>query len=341
MKNQRVSVKALLAKSLFLGTLIAATNANIVWAIDPAGDAGVFGSISVANQAREGAKAIKTGDYSKAINAYRTAIGLKSDVPEFYYGLLFAGQKVEAWDQVTLALDAIAEKEPTAKPHLAFEYGNCYTKTGRYDDAVPLLKLALAGKGSDTNFLTGKIQDLLTMTAKPAPPVVLTPEQQKAEEERLLREKESLNPTKPPVIPDAPPQNVDSTEVGADYPTAFRLSEWIGICEYKGYQKKDRILFNNPPIANFYWKKILKGPPLNHDMPIRFKFYEYDGQPKPKDWKFSEAMPKVGSQWLIFIQTAVPREGGFDTYKGSYGRQEANEQNLGEIYAIIEAHHGQ
>ncbi len=52
-------------------------------------------------------------------------------------------------------------------------------------------------------------------------------------------------------------------------------------------------------------------------------------------------MPAKGSKWIIFIPNAIVVPGGFDTYRGCYGRQEVNDDNLGEIYAIIEAHHGQ
>jgi len=342
MKIKRAIVQTLLARSLPLATALVVVNCYPSQAVDSAEDAGVFGSITVARQAREGAKAINTGDYPKALNAYRAAIGLTTDVTEFYYGLLLAGQKVEAWDQVNLALDAIATKDPAAKPHLAYEYGNCYTKTGRYDEAIPMLKAALKSGDGDGTFLKDKVQKLIAMTAAPAPPVVKTPEQL-ANEKRIAEELAKAG-APPPVVTLHPGKEfvVDSTPAGADSLNAFLKSEWIGICEYKGYEKKENILFNNPPTAHFYWTKCLKGPPLNHDMPIKFKFYEYDGAPKPEGWKFGEdKMPKKGSKWIIFIPNAVVVPEGFDTYKGSYGRQEATEENLGSIYAIIEAHHGQ
>ena len=131
-------------------------------------------------------------------------------------------------------------------------------------------------------------------------------------------------------------------DTGRDYENAFRQSEWIGICEYRGFVKKDHIGFYNPPTAKFYWIECLKGPPLNHDMPVKFKFYDHTGVKQPDGWTFGpDKMPKPKSQWLIFIPNAVPTAEGFDTFKGDYGRQEANEKNVGEIHAIIEAHHGQ
>jgi tetratricopeptide (TPR) repeat protein len=124
-----------------------------------------LGSITVARQAREGVKALKTGDYTKALTAYRTAIGLRSDVPEFYYGIHFAGQKTEAWDQVTLALDAMGEQDLATKPHLAYEYGNCYTKSGRFDEAVPMLKVATAVKMQTMKTLAKSLPSLKSTVA--------------------------------------------------------------------------------------------------------------------------------------------------------------------------------
>jgi tetratricopeptide (TPR) repeat protein len=342
MKNKRIIDQVLLAKSLILGTLVVLVSGGPSWAIDPADDVGVFGSISVAREAREGAKAIKSGDYGKALSAYNAAINLKSDIPEFYYGILYAGQKIDSWDQVNRALDAISEKDPAAKQHLNFEYGNCYTKTGRFDEAVPMLKAALAKKDVDNDFVDNKVKKLLAMTSAPAPPVILTPEQRKRLDERDAEAKAAALP--PPKRPAIKPEDInpDNHKYGDNYLDAFLQSEWIGLCEYRGYQKKDHILFNSPPIANYHLVKWLKGPPLNKDMPIRYKFYEYDGAPKPDGWTFGpDKMPKIGSQWLIFVPQAVVREGAFDTYKGSYGRQEANDDNLGRILEIIESHHGQ
>lgn len=46
---------------------------------------------------------------------------------------------------------------------------------------------------------------------------------------------------------------------GMDYETAWRRSEWIGICSYLGYEKSDQIDYFNPPTAIFHTIKRLKG----------------------------------------------------------------------------------
>jgi tetratricopeptide (TPR) repeat protein len=333
----------LLAKSLSLVAIAGFVGQTpSALAIDPADDIGVFGSLSVARGARDALKAMKANDFATATTLYRQSIQNKGDFVDFYYGLLYCAQKAGQWDQVSAALDGLADKDPEAKPHLSFEYGHCYTNLNRCDEALPYLKDALAHVNVDGGFLVNKVKALQTKTEQKAAPLIpgtigpdgnIVPEPPKdivvkAPEKRKTVGADALNP--------------DMTDTGRDYENAFRQSEWIGICEYKGYEKKEHIGFYNPPTAKFYWKECLKGPPLNHDLPVKYKFYDHTGVKMPDGWKFGpDKMPKIGSQWLIFIPNAVPTAEGFDTFKGDYGRQEANDKNVGDIHAIIEAHHGQ
>ena len=311
-------------------------------AIGPDDDPGVFGSVTVAQSARDAAKALKSGDYAGATDLYRRVISKKGDFVDFYYGLLYSAQKASQWDQVSQALDNLAEKDPAAKPHLAYEYGHCYAMTNRPDEAVPFLKLALTNTSRDNSFLIEKVHELQNLTDKKAPPLHVGDIDSNG---NIVQppppDRVAFVPPKVDLIPGAA-LNPDDTKNGADFENAFRMSEWIGVCTYKGYQKKEDIGYFNPPTANFYWTECLKGPPLNHQMPIKFKFYDVSGAKMPEGWSFSaDKMPKVGSRWLIFLRSAIPVKGGFDTYKGDYGRKEADEKNMGEIYRIIEAHHGQ
>ncbi len=43
----------------------------------------------------------------------------------------------------------------------------------------------------------------------------------------------------------------------------------------------------------------------------------------------------MNSQWLIFIEHAVPHNGQFETYEGSWGRQPASEDNLNTVYELL------
>lgn len=95
--------------------------------------------------------------------------------------------------------------------------------------------------------------------------------------------------------------------------------------------------FNQPLQADYKIVKILKGPPLNKRLPIKYEFHDHTNPPTPAGWKFSEKeMPAVGSRWLIFIEHAVPHNGQFETYQGSYGRQPETEDNLNKIYELLE-----
>lgn len=115
-------------------------------------------------------------------------------------------------------------------------------------------------------------------------------------------------------------------------------SESIVMAEYLGYEKGE-IHFNNPPLANYHITKILKGPPLNKSIPIKYEFHDHSNPPAPKGWKFSDSdMPKKGSKWILFIKYAVPHNDMFETYEGSYGRQEASEENLNAVYDLLNAH---
>jgi hypothetical protein len=127
-----------------------------------------------------------------------------------------------------------------------------------------------------------------------------------------------------------------------DVEWAFRVSEFIGICEYRGYEKQQQTSYDNPPTANFRLVKRLKGPPGNSDMKVRYLFDNQPSSVATDAWKFGDdKMPTVGSRWIIFIPNYVQSEKAYETYKGARGRKEATDENLGRIYATIEAHHGQ
>jgi hypothetical protein len=127
---------------------------------------------------------------------------------------------------------------------------------------------------------------------------------------------------------------------GNDYETAFRRAEWIGICEYLGYENRDQIDYFNSPIALFHTVKVLKGPSITMDMPINFTFYDKSDAQMPEGWHFTEdKMPPLKSQWLIFLPNAAPYvDHVFYTYNGSYGRQPAIEENISKVKAIIKVH---
>lgn len=127
----------------------------------------------------------------------------------------------------------------------------------------------------------------------------------------------------------------DKTNYKQTYKNAVH-SECVLIAEYVGYQKNPDVRFNQPILAEYKIVKILKGPPLNKHLPIKYEFHDHSNPPTPPGWKFSDKeMPAVNSQWLIFIEHAVPHNGQFETYEGSWGRQPASEDNLNTVYELL------
>ncbi len=299
---------------------------------------GSTGSITVTKHANAAARAFAAHDYATAIAEYRIAAGLAPDALEFYYGLYDVGIHAGQWDQVIFALEKIFEIDPSKKPPLLAQYGEALFRTNRFDEAVPVLKKAL------------KEADLpSTKIALIAPPPIPEPEDNSG-----------------PAVQDGPggaagtiPDNSVMTSSGnlasagpipthqkflAKDSSTFKLSfqnashsECIVLAEYLDYRRSPDIQFFHPPVAEYRITKILKGPPLNKDLPLRYEFYDRSNNAVPPGWKFGpDKMPAKGSTWILFIRIALPRDGAFDTYEGSYGRQPATEENLNQIYGLLE-----
>ncbi len=316
-------------------------------------DPGLFGSVTVQRFAEDAARALKARDHAKAMNLYRKCIGLDSNEKLFYFGLYKSAAGAGLWDQAAFALEQIVEKDPSAKAKMNYEFGEAMYHLNRYDEAVPMLKAALAATGD--NYIDNQVKSLFI---KSVPPVIKDSGSSVA----------SIGPapTMAPIVHEKPPERTekmdqlnvrpDTSDTALNYQNAFK-SESITICEYVGYDKRDDISFYNPPTARFKVVKRLHGPPTPSILPLRYEFHdktESVGQKgalekkletgkMPKGWKFGpDKMPTKGSKWIVFIPNFVARtDGSYDTYQGSYGRQEATEDNLNQIYRIIEEHKGQ
>jgi hypothetical protein len=256
-------------------------------------------------------------------------------------------EKLNDWPSVAGAIEKMFLIAPVKKKFYEYDYGMALYKMNRFEEAIPHLKAALA---------TADI-----------PPPPFKPLQVKTDEEGGGA-----------VIPTiAPPTGTSSTGAntnvasassnsqagktlredlsGVDstsgetqaqvashllsYDNAIR-SECIVIAEYRGCEKAENIRYNSPPRTAFHITEILKGPPLNKDLPVRYAFHTpFNGDP-PENWKFDEKtmLPEKGSKWILFIEFAVPERLQFNTYMGSYGRQPATEANLDKLDKLLESH---
>ncbi len=336
--------KALIAPglSLLMTASLGLASFSPALALENLDDVGLFNSITVTRNAREAAKQAKSSQWEAALRAYRQAIANASNSPEskdLFYGLYNAAQKSNDWNTAGQALDTIFENDPTAKAHLLAEYGQVLTNQNRFDEAIPVLKKALATADTDQNFLPTKLRELMikTETVKEVPKRELTQE----EKDRMIAE---VTPRKIEHRETVRGEdvNVQHSANAKSFENAYSYCEFIGICVYEGYEKSPDITFFHPPIANFKIEKILKGPKLNRTFPVRFEFHDKTAKDRPKDWKFSEdMMPKKGSRWLLFTDAAIPTNGAFETFRGNFGRMEATDENLDQIYRVIELHRGQ
>jgi len=301
-------------------------------------DAGQFGSITVTKLARDGLSASQRGDWATALQKYSRATRENVKAPELFYGLYQAASRAKDWNQAYSALETIFADDPAAKSHLQAEYGEALTGVGRYEEAIPILKKALLTVDADSAFLSSKIAMMNAKIEKPGEKPNIDPKDYK------FIDKDYVAPVPTRELVHGDDVRQDKSKFALSYENLFNYAEFIGICTYEGYEK-DRggdTTFFHPPIAIFHINTILKGPPLNPHMPVRFEFHDKTDTTIPKDWKFGpDKMPKKGEEFLIFVENAVPMRGAFETYHGSFGRQPATEENKNKIYQIQEAHRGQ
>lgn len=290
--------------------------------------------------------AMRAGRNQEARDEFRKAIGLSPKTPEYYIGLSDACYQMKEFDQVAFALQKVMELNPAMKDECSGEYGEALFHLGRYDEAIPYLKAGL-------RYVDSPAAKARRTAIAAAPPISTAPS---APPESIV--KASSTPALPPEKKEAIPlatsdpassagwhsihaekKEVDINKANQTLAGAIRC-EGIVIAEYLGYEKNADINFFHPPKAKFHITKILKGPPLNKDLPIRYEFRDRStSQGAPAGWKFSEdKMPAKGSSWIIFIEWCHPRDGMFDTYEGSFGRMPADDENLNKVYAELEKH---
>jgi tetratricopeptide (TPR) repeat protein len=276
-------------------------------------------TLTVIKHANKAAELYNNGNYQQARDEFRTAIGLRPNSAELYEGLLNTSIKSNEWDQIAFASEKLLELEPNRKNELAYDYGQALFNLNRWEEAIPWLKRSL------------NVVD--------APIAVYHP---KVHSEDIVPEDKKVAmvpppPVTPPPPPPPPREKVNTNNYIRSFENAIR-SESIVIAKYLGLERGEEIHWNSPPQANYHITKVVKGPPLNPSLPIRYEFHDNVSTSAPSGWKFDEKkeMPEKGSEWILFIEFAVPKKGMFETFQGSYGRQPATDDNLNELYSLIE-----
>ena len=308
-------------------------------------------SVLLTKHVNKAADYYEKGDYERAKDEFRAVIGFAPNSVEPYEGLLECSERTKDWPQVAFAAEKIKFLCPECTKLYEYEYGTALFNLNRYDEALPHLKSALAtadvpvpvykpmklaspedGNSSNNLLLDGIQKPQASGSQSPQNGSMPEPSRQGhlTDAEREMRE---LNNK---VTSDS---SLDVPKL-ANFENAIR-SEFIGIAEYQSYDKSDDIRFNSPPTTHWHIDKILKGPPLNRALPLRYDLHTPDVKEQPADWHFDESkLPKKGSKWILFIESAVP-EGSkklFKTFDGSYGRQPATEKNLNELDRLLEEH---
>jgi len=118
-------------------------------------------------------------------------------------------------------------------------------------------------------------------------------------------------------------------------------SDAIVLAEYIGYNDSFNIEYFNGPIAHYKVIRILKGDSVKKYIKVEYSFH--DGSPcmEPEDWKFSSSiMPKVGSKFILFINGSDKHD-YYYTYRGDYGRKEADEKYIHEIEGAVISNFGE
>jgi len=338
LKERLAAVKAVLAKGIPTRKLLASTlcigcatalmfggKASAAADNAPAApDSAPVWTVTMIQSYNKAVTAYNRQDWATAKNEFRDVISRQDNIVDFYLGLLNTCMHSGEWDQVVFAAEKLGTLDPVLKNQVAFDYGMALYKLNRYAEAVPVLKRAL------------------TVADQPIPP----PYHPTIKDEQLVAiSNPGANtpvPYVPPVAVDKPPPVIPRVKLDPEQYLTFEQaikSESIVLATYEGYEKGD-IHFNNPPISQWHITKILKGPPLNARFPLRYEFHDLVNKAMPAGWKFDEAkmMPKKGSDWIIFIEFASAKNGAFETYQGSYGRQPATEDNLNDLYARMDAH---
>lgn len=108
-------------------------------------------------------------------------------------------------------------------------------------------------------------------------------------------------------------------------------SQLIAIVEYGGYKFDGQVDYFSGPIGQYKIIRLLKGANISEILDVRYDFTDGSACIAEAGWKFTEdLMPEKGSRWILFLDKDVQMK-YWITYRGSFGRWEANSENIQEV----------
>jgi hypothetical protein len=108
-------------------------------------------------------------------------------------------------------------------------------------------------------------------------------------------------------------------------------SQLIAIVEYAGYKLDGQVGYFNGPIGEYKIIRLLKGAHVSGILDVRYDFTDGSACIAETGWKFTEdLMPEKGSKWILFLDKDNQME-YWTTYRGSFGRWDANPENIQEV----------
>lgn len=115
-------------------------------------------------------------------------------------------------------------------------------------------------------------------------------------------------------------------------------SEWIVIGEYVGYTTSSDISYFRGPIARYLVLDTLKGDRIAGTIRVRYEFHDGSACLPLEHWRFSdEAMPEQRSRWILFLNGLIEDAQVYTTYRGSYGRWIASEDNKRQLQEFLKS----
>lgn len=110
-------------------------------------------------------------------------------------------------------------------------------------------------------------------------------------------------------------------------------SKYIVIAEVVRFSPEQNVSYFSGVTARYDVKQILKGPAMRQKIIILYEFHDGSVCLEPKNWRFDpESLPKKKSHWILFLNES---DRVYITYRGSYGRWTASNDNLAVVKSKI------